>query len=400
MKRPFHYRGRLPSSKSILGRLLLLRSHARKGAVTILGDSACEDVRHMKQALEALETGSLADCGEAGLVLRLLAVRASRKPGIHRLTGSARLLQRPMEPLFDLLGQLGVHAKMDGDSLLIEGTGWVIPEKPVQIDRKISSQFASAVLLNAWGLPSELRISVDPAGVSESYFEMSLHLATEAGMKWKRTEDLLAIPAAQHVASGKYEAEIDLSSAFAIAALAAAGGYAELQDYPVASLQPDREFPSILTQMGVDLTLHDRLLAVHKSDFLRPIEWNLENCPDLFPVLAVLCSIAEGTSRLYGAPHLAHKESNRVDSTARLLTLLDRKFEKQPDGMMIHGRSVTAIDRTRAVEIFDPDQDHRLVMAAAVASAAGFPVTVTSPDAVKKSFPEFLHIFRFSADQR
>jgi 5-enolpyruvylshikimate-3-phosphate synthase len=52
---------------------------------------------------------------------------------------------------------------------------------------------------------------------------------------------------------------------------------------------------------------------------------------------------------------------------------------------------VEEADRLRPAR-FDASGDHRLVMAAAVARWAGFPVEIAGLSAVEKSFPEFLSI--------
>ena len=182
-------------------------------------------------------------------------------------------------------------------------------------------------------------------------------------------------------------AETDLSSAFAIAALAAVAGRAVIEEFPEKSLQPDSVFPEILRAMGAGVKREGTSLIVEKARELRAVEWNLLDCPDLFPVLATVCAQANGRSRLFGAPHLAHKESSRIESTARLLRNLGTTFEAKPDGMEVEGGAI----RLDAFD-FDPEHDHRLAMAAAVAHAGGANVRVLHPSVVDKSFPEFWQI--------
>lgn len=393
--KPFSFRGELPASKSILNRLLLIREHGQNHGsdVKIIGHSSCADVRHMRKALESFQLNREMDCGEAGLVLRLLTAFASRHPGKTVLRGTSRLLSRPQHALFSVLEALGARIRHGSDHFAVESEGWVIPSSPLRLDRSVSSQFASAIILNAWNLEKPLILDLGQPGVSEGYLEMSLAFVRKFGMKYERNKNLLTIPAHQKVRPGTYEAECDLSSAFAISALAAVGGYAEIRNYPRNSLQPDRVFPAILAEMGVELRLEDQVLIVHKTERLRPIEQDLRESPDLFPVLAVLCAFAEGRSILRGAPQLVHKESDRIAAAGRLLSLLGRSFEAKPDGMIIDGSAPSAKEIASFTPIFfDPDQDHRLVMAAAVAQKLGFPVTVTRPEAVDKSFPDFRSI--------
>ena len=395
MTRPFSFSGPVPASKSILNRLLVLRSFAPALALNV--DSDADDVSKMKAALASLRRGEAADCGAAGTTLRFLALRASRMPGRHVLTGSPRLFARPQDEILRVLSQLGRPARLEGEQLQIEGGEWS-PKEGVRVDRSMSSQFASALVLSGWGLATPLRIELEGESVSGPYLDMTLRLARDAGMNWRRESDTaVSIPAGARILAKELSAEIDVSSAFAIAALAAVAGRAEIQDWPGdGSLQPDVIFPVFLGRMGCRVSSSagggftgETLVVEKPQDRLRGIEADLRDSPDLFPVLATLCAFAEGKSRLFGAPHLAYKESSRIEATAGLLRALGRGCEVSPDGIVIDGRPFgSSPERGDAVR-FDPRDDHRMAMAAAVAKAAGASVEVLHPAVVNKSFPEF-----------
>lgn len=103
--------GHVPASKSILNRALILQSFGPD--LKIYGVSDSDDVVKMKAGIKALKDQAIIDCGEGGTVLRFLALRASREKGRHKLTGSARLINRPQEELVKILSQLGVTAKFE-----------------------------------------------------------------------------------------------------------------------------------------------------------------------------------------------------------------------------------------------------------------------------------------------
>ncbi len=392
---PFFYRGRIPGSKSVLNRLLILKSF--EPGVEINGDSRADDVVKMKAALAQLHRGELADCGAAGTTLRFLALRASRIPGTHHLSGSLRLFARPQGELERILGQLGCQTQFGPQRMTIRGSGWQIPDQGVRIERSISSQFASALILSAWGLPKPLKIQLEGSAVSLGYLQMTLDTAREAGMNWSREPDgIILIPANSTIIQKRYEVESDLSSAFAVAGLAAVGGRAEFEAWPEKSSQPDSVFADILAKMGCGVRREGSTLIVESptSGKLKGVDWNLKDSPDLFPVLSVLCALAEGRSRLSGAPHLVHKESNRVLKSAELVQLLGRKAQDfAGGGLEIHGiASSASANQTVGTFEYDPEHDHRLAMAAAVARAAGFSIRILRPDVVNKSFPEFWSI--------
>lgn len=395
--RLFAFAGPLPPSKSLLIRLLLLRLYEPRIELPIL--SACHDVIAMQgacRALQAPDSPRIVDCGEAGLVLRLLLGYASRRGGDTLLTGSPRLIERPHETLLAILRTLGSQVELaqraSGPALRVRSQGWRPVAEPLPLAFGLSSQFASSLLLNAWQLPFALRLDVGEAPISAGYLEMSIDVAQKLGMDVRReSPSILLIPPHQQITPAASSAEADVSSAFAVAALAAVAGTAHITNFPQHSLQPDREFIPILGRMGVPIELREDGLHVSRAEHLRPIDVNIGGSPDLVPVLSVLCSLADGKSRLHGAPHLRGKESDRVATTAALLAALGRDCTPLSDGLEISGQPFSAADQSRPCT-FDAGSDHRLVMAAAVARHAGFPLAIRGLDAVRKSFPEFLAI--------
>jgi 3-phosphoshikimate 1-carboxyvinyltransferase len=106
--------------------------------------------------------------------------------------------------------------------------------------------------------------------------------------------------------------------------------------------------------------------------------------PDLFPVIAVLLSTAEGTSRLYGAPHLRFKESDRIALTERMLRTLGADITATDDGCVIRG-----VPRLRGGRI-EHEGDHRMFMAGAVASlVSDGPVSMEDDGCWNVSYPGF-----------
>lgn len=331
------------------------------------------------------------DCGAAGTVLRFLSLRLSRIPGKHVLTGTPRLMQRPQEDLLALFQHLGVHCEMSANRMELISNGWQNLDKPIEVQTGVSSQFASGLVLNAWNLENDLVIDMAGNTVSEGYFEMTLRLVHELGMdiqKHKHGETVRYIVKAQSkIKKTVYNVESDLSSAFAVAAFAALNGKAVFENFPSPSLQPDYEFINFLKQMGIVTELFDGKLLVQSTGGFKGINADLKNCPDLFPVLAVLCSFAVTPSKLYGAPQLIHKESNRISKISELLNYLGINHVVKSDGMEIYPPTQTP--SSVAPFVYDTDHDHRLAFAAALVESQGFPITILHPEVVSKSFPEF-----------
>ncbi len=386
----FSYSGDVPASKSMINRALICQTY--HPSLKIVGASNCEDVKNMKLAIVSMIQKKPIFCGDAGTVLRFIASRASRIEGTYKITGSKRLFERPQQDLAYILEQLSVRCQLIKDEILIHGDGWKKPLVPVRVPRDSSSQFATGLLLNSWDLPFDLEFEMK-TGVSESYFKMTYEMLQKLGLQIDRKNDLWRIPAKQKIVCDSLVMEPDYSSAFAIAAAGALSGTAIINSVTEKSLQPDYVFIEVLKKMGASVEIKSvangigKQLIVRKSDQeLQPIEYNLQNCPDLFPVLAVVCAFAKGESKLIGAPHLKNKESNRIQKIADLFEKAGIFCSVKNDGIHIVGYG----KQTKLKDFkFDPDHDHRIAMAAGLLKLKGFGIEILNSQVVNKSYPEF-----------
>jgi len=404
----FCFLGRGPFSKSLLLRALIVQSYFPE--LRIEGDSGCDDVVSMKKGLSDMEEGDsgcddvvsmkkgLSDmaglteinCRHGGAVLRFLALRVSRETGHFIFKGSTRLFQRPLQELQTILSQLSCETKITENGLALKSRGWNLSGDALTLSARRSSQFASAVFLNSWNLNRDLFINIEGGIVSFSYLQMTLSLLRSLGMRITGEGGEYCIPAGQKINRLTYHPESDMSCLFSLAALTVAGGEVVFTDWPEESLQPDFIFPSILENMGFQINKTRGTLKITKGKKLKPVEYNIGNCPDLFPVLSVLCALAEGASYLHGAPHLRYKESNRIERVSKLLEQAGRKVKTLKDGIVIEGQPVSRKEAAgKSVIRFDPQEDHRMVLAAAVLKKAGLPIRILNPEVVKKSFPDF-----------
>ena len=384
----FYFLGKGPFSKSLLLRALIVQSYFPN--LQIIGDSNCDDVFSMKKGLKNLQKKVPIGGLQGGAVLRFLALRASRLSGRFVLKGTPRLFQRPMQELQTILNQLTCEVKWQKDSLILKSSDWHISGDALTVSSYCSSQFASAVFLNSWNLKQDLFVNIEGNIVSSSYFQMTLSFLRSLGMRIIGEDREYCIPARQKISQFTYQPEQDMSCLFSLAAMVVAGGEVVFIDWQEQSLQPDFRFLSILQQMGFQVIHNKNSLKIIGGKQLKPINYNLKDCPDLFPVLSVLCAITKGTSHLYGAPQLIYKESNRIEQTAKLLRLIGRKVKMLEDGLIIEGKSVVPGKFTKKDFIsFDPEEDHRMAMAAAVLKKIGWSIHILNPSVVNKSFPGF-----------
>jgi len=424
--RSFHFRGELPLSKSLLNRWMVLLSfdaslwNRHRADLKCLAKRSGEDTHFCFESLDRIVNASensdepmILHCGEGGAPFRFIALRASRRPGKYQITGSPRLLQRPMQELLQILQQLQVQSEWRPDQgLWIDSKGWLTPiSGALEVDRRRSSQFLSAVLLSSVGLPFELSIqsSVDGA-MSEPYAEMTLQMLQNTGAWVQGSLSSGWIRLAPHSDSLDPDfwnsivlpaLESDWSAAWSIAGHAAVipGGQAHLPALRLPSLQPDSVSLEILRKMGVEVQQpREREFLVCSSGVIKGVECDLRGSPDLFPVLVALASLAQTPSRLTGLESLQYKESHRLLKMKSLVESLGARVMALNGSDLNAGVEVVPIEsavRAKWLDVHfpqvdcDPDHDHRIAMAASVLRLAGAPLRIHHPEVVNKSFPEF-----------
>ena len=149
-----------------------------------------------------------------------------------------------------------------------------------------------------------------------------------------------------------------------------------------SSFQGDRAIVSLLRKMGAVITESCGKLTVTPGP-LHGIDIDARDVPDLIPVLAVTAACAKGITHVKNAGRLHLKESDRLASTATLIRSLGGYAIQDQDSLTIYGGSLQG-------GTVDACRDHRIVMAAAAASAAcAGPVTILGTEAVQKSYPSF-----------
>jgi 3-phosphoshikimate 1-carboxyvinyltransferase len=111
---------------------------------------------------------------------------------------------------------------------------------------------------------------------------------------------------------------------------------------------------------------------------------------DEYPILAVLASFAEGTTRMRGLSELRVKESDRLAATADMLRVNGVEVEIEGDDLIVHGKG-----RAPGGGVVATHMDHRLAMSALVMGlASDEPVGVDDAAFIATSFPDFVDLMR------
>lgn len=379
-----------PPSKSLLHRYILSSALAT-GESVIENADASEDVLATLRCVSALgakwrlEGGALYvsgmggvykgepeprfDCGESGTTLRLMLPVASVLCGGGIFTGGKRLMERPLQPYFNLFDSAGIDYSLSGEKMRIKGT---LAAGEYFVPGNISSQFFSGLMFAMAMCRGESLIAVDGVLESAAYAEMTCEVLRLAGI------DAFASGDGFHISGGSikprhYFAEADWSQAAFWIAANAVGGDVHLNALSEASMQGDRhiaELSNKLRQSGVK-------------------EINVAQWPDLLPPMAVIAAFSPGSCRFTGCERLRHKESDRVAAVCGVLSALGADISECDNIITVTGKRQLAGDAA-----VDCRNDHRIAMMASVAAlGCREPVVISGCECVRKSYPSFYEHF-------
>src|SRR5918993_56515 len=137
----------LPGSKSISNRVLLLAALC-EGTTRVHDLLDSDDTRVMLDALRALASHAQLFLGNAGTAMRPLTAALALLGGDFRLSGVARMHERPIGDLVDALRQLGCRIDYLGAEgfppLRIHTAGALQLDAPISVRGDVSSQFLTA----------------------------------------------------------------------------------------------------------------------------------------------------------------------------------------------------------------------------------------------------------------
>ena len=331
-------------------------------------------------------------CGNSGTTIRFVAALCALGHGEYTLDGIARMRQRPIGQLTELLTQLGTrvkHLEADGFppiQLIAHG----LPGGIMKFVAGQSSQFLSAILQVAPYTRNELRVDLEGEQSSWPYVAMTMRLMDEFGQTPHLIRDPMGRPKQIIIPPGKYQptnytVEPDASNSSYFLAMAAIhpGASVTIEGLGKSSLQGDIGFADLLHQMGADLLFGNDFITVRGTSDLHGIEANLLDMPDMAQTLAVVALFAKGETHLTGLHTLRVKETDRIAA-------LSNELQKFGATVEIEGNDMTIIppDVLHVADI-DTYDDHRMAMAFSVAGTKFDGVTIRDSHCVNKTYPTF-----------
>lgn len=446
----------MPSSKSFAQRAIIAAALA-EGTTTLNGYSPCgdnESAISVARALGAEVTVGLAykegkvvkdsstltikgrgaaalvpetvNAGESGLLARLMIpLMAVLGDGNATVSGEGTLTRRPLKGARDIMGAFGVRLET------ISGTGQESLSEvhvPLTISGKLEggkvtvsgsggSQLISGLLMALPLLQEDTVIRLtEPKSIPYLFITMDVLKAfgvkiwcdMEGGPEFAESQDwndcteiVLHIKGGQSYKATDMDIEGDWSSAANFLVAGAIFGKVNVSGLDTKSLQADLSIMDILMEAGASLSqMGDDdprgVIHVQKAP-LNAFDVDANNCPDLFPVAAVLAAFCQGTSRIAGVGRLANKESDRAESILSMLVQLGVKARISGDKMIIEGHSLAQRCLTGHLlkgGNYTSSHDHRMVMALKVAElGADGPIVIDDIECVSKSFPTFMELF-------
>ena len=433
----------MPASKSFAQRAIVAAALAQ-GTSTLSGYTPCGDNESALAVARALgatveragdrvvitgigaQPGSLdleeIHTGESGFLTRFVVPilsALSEKP--VRVTGEKTLLQRPLTDAHDIMAAYGVRLYPEGANnrkqdcyLPLKVAGPLIPGRS-DVSGKGGSQLISG-LLAALPLTAEKSVVYVHEPRSIPYLFITVDVLKKFGIRigseMEGDEDFLEtqdwslctginfrIKGGQRYQAADFAIEADWSGAAPFLAAGAIFGDVEVSGLDTRSLQADISIMDVLMEAGASMSQLDGPDGpIHiKRAPLSPFHTDLNNCPDLFPVVAVLAAFCPGESHILGVERLRHKESDRAAAIEQALTQMGVPVHTEEDEMVIEGMGLTqrlATGKLLKGGHFVSHADHRMVMALKLASlGADSPVIIDDVDCVAKSFPTFNELF-------
>ncbi len=327
------------------------------------------------------------DARNSGTTIRIASGIASLYSEEFTLTGDSSLQQRPMQPLLDALSSMGAQCSSSTNGkppIKIKGK---IRGGEIRIPGNLSSQFISALLICAPLTEKGIDLTIEGNLVSKPYLDVTIATMEKFGVTVQTR-----IPYKRYSVSPQiykktaFTVPIDSSSlALLLSAAVLNGG----EDVTIRGgfdnlPQGDKVFIDILEQLGVEIIINDGQIKIKSPEKLKGGRFDLSNSPDLLPPLAILALCSSAPIEIFNVGHARLKETDRIAIISRELVKLGITIQERKDGMILEtSQNISGADLVS-------EEDHRLFMAFCIAGMYVGDCTVSDPQSVGVSYPDFI----------
>ncbi len=411
----------LPGSKSISNRVLLLAALSQ-GATEVRDVLLSDDTERMLDGLRILGVGveqldtnafRVSGCGgnfpvkkaelflgNAGTAFRPLTATLALSGGHYKLSGVARMHERPTGDLVDALRALGANIDYLGNAgfpPLEIFPATLSGAARVSVRGDVSSQFLTALLMALPLLDRDVTVEVTGELISKPYIEITLAMMKRFGVSVSRDDwrSFTVAAGSRYTSPGTIYVEGDASSAsYFLAAGAIGGGPVRVEGVGSDSIQGDVRFADALALMGAHIAMGPNWMEARAPHGrLRGIDLDCNHIPDAAMTLAVAALFAEGMTTLRNIASWRVKETDRIAAMAAELRKVGATVEEGTDYIRIippASRS-SILNPQSGIDTYD---DHRMAMCFSLAAFGAAGMRINDPDCVAKTFPDYFARFR------
>lgn len=322
--------------------------------------------------IETIPENAVINCGESGSTIRFLLPVICALGISAEIHGSGRLPERPLSPLKEELIRTGASIS---DEFPLQVSGRISSDE-FTLRGDVSSQFVTGLLM-ALAYLGGGRINLLPPVQSRPYIDITLEVLRTFGADIKEENNTFYINPSP-LTGCSFTVEADWSNAAFPLCMGA-----EVTGLNPQSTQGDKAIIDVLKDMGAKIYEDNGSFRADISS-LHGCRINAADIPDAVPVIAAIAATAKGETVIYNGERLRIKESDRIMTTAHMISSLGGNIAETDDGLIINGKEY--LDGGE-VSSFN---DHRIAMAAAVAACrCKGDVIIRNADAVNKSYPAF-----------
>ncbi len=382
----------IPPSKSIAHRSIICASLSA-GVSRLSNIDFSEDIKATIFAMESLgakiERGSSeliikginSFCGidnikinakESGSTLRFLVPIGMLFEGKKEFICDKSLQKRPMKPYYDIFDEKKIKYEYDKETFDLSIYDKLTPGD-FYLKGDISSQFISGLLFALPLLKENSKIILKSKLESSSYIDLTLDVMKDFGINITHNNYReFFIMGNQSYKERSYTTEGDYSQGAFYICANYLGNNIDIKGLNPSSKQGDK------VMLDMMKALKDRKENV----------FDVENCPDIVPILALACSIGNNKTKIVNAKRLRMKESDRLRATTVELNKLGANIKELEDGLYIKG-----VSSLKGGEV-DSHNDHRIAMMLSIASSVcENEVIINDHLAIRKSYPNFYKDF-------
>lgn len=400
------YEGHLtaPGSKSHAQRLLLLAALSKESSTIQNFDNSADNLstlaalRQLNHKLRLEGTQVLVEplpyknaqidiqIGESGFGLRTLAFVGHCFASSYSINGVGSLLTRTHWATINTLEALGLEIQHNDGKLPLQISG-SIQNFRLSVDGSSGSQHLSGLFMLASQINGSWEITVEHLK-SAPYFYWTLATLRQAGFVYELKERTYFFEGAQELHLKNATIEGDWSSVAAHLVGAAISGSIHVSGLLADSLQADRGLLRILCAFGAEIKWENGVLTVTQAKEANGFQTDINDHPDLFPVLVILACAAIGVSRIQGIQRLQNKESDRLAAMCAALEAWKIQYEIKDDQITIWGKGKLPFAELNSYN------DHRIAMAICMASLLSENgQAINEMHCLKKSYPGFYEDF-------